>query len=81
MALLELLQKRGGGDFLKEVAELVLQRLMEFEVDGVVGAAGTRVAPSARLGATVTVTGRWRRGSARSTCASRDLPAQALGPG
>jgi transposase-like protein len=38
MALLELLQKRGGGDFLKEMAELVLQRLMEFEVDGVVGA-------------------------------------------
>jgi transposase-like protein len=38
MALLELLQKSGGGDFLKEMAELVLQRLMEFEVDGVVGA-------------------------------------------
>jgi transposase-like protein len=38
MPLLELLQKRGGGDFLKELSEAVLQRLMEFEVEGVVGA-------------------------------------------
>ena len=38
MPLLERLQKRGGGDFLKELAEAVLQRLMEFEVEGVVGA-------------------------------------------
>src|SRR4051812_13950508 len=39
MPLLELPQKRGGGDFLKELSEAVLQRLMEFEVEGVVGAA------------------------------------------
>jgi putative transposase len=38
MAFLELLQKRGGGDFLKELAEAVLQRLMEFEAEGLVGA-------------------------------------------
>jgi transposase-like protein len=38
MPLLERLQKRGGGDFLKELAEAVLQRLMEFEVEGLVGA-------------------------------------------
>src|SRR5260370_25922941 len=38
MPLLELLQKRGGGDFLRELSEAVLQRLMEFEVEGVVGA-------------------------------------------
>lgn len=38
MPLLEALQKHGGGDFLKELAEVVLQRLMEFEVEGVVGA-------------------------------------------
>jgi putative transposase len=38
MPLLELLQKRGGGDFLKELAEVVLQRLMECEVEGVIGA-------------------------------------------
>jgi len=38
MPLLERLQKRGGGDFLKELAEAVLQRLMEFGVEGLVGA-------------------------------------------
>jgi putative transposase len=38
MALLELLQKSGHGDFLKELAELVLQRLMAFEVEGQIGA-------------------------------------------
>ena len=38
MPLLELLQKRGGGDFLKELAEAVLQRLMEFEAEGLIGA-------------------------------------------
>jgi putative transposase len=38
MPLLERLQKRGGGDFLRELAEAVLQRLMEFEVEGLVGA-------------------------------------------
>jgi putative transposase len=39
MALLELLQKSGGGDFLKDLAESVLQRLMEYEVEGLIGAA------------------------------------------
>jgi putative transposase len=38
-SLIALLQKSGGGDFLKELAELVLQRLMEFEVEGRCGAA------------------------------------------
>ena len=38
MPLLELLQKRGGGDFLRELAEAVLQRLMECEAEGVIGA-------------------------------------------
>src|SRR3954453_174670 len=39
MALLELMQKSGGSDFLKELAQTVLQRLMEFEVEGLPGAA------------------------------------------
>jgi putative transposase len=38
MALLELLRNAGGGDFLKDLAETVLQRLMEFEVEGQIGA-------------------------------------------
>src|ERR671927_44878 len=39
MALVELLQKSGDGDFLRSVAEAVLQRLMEADVEGLVGAA------------------------------------------
>jgi hypothetical protein len=38
MAFLELVQKQGGGDFLKDLAQTVLQRLMEFDVEGLVGA-------------------------------------------
>ena len=38
MALVELLRNAGGGDFLKDLAETVLQRLMEFEVEGQIGA-------------------------------------------
>jgi transposase-like protein len=38
MALVELLQKSGDGDFLRSVAEAVLQILMEADVEGVIGA-------------------------------------------
>ena len=38
MPLMELLQKAGEGDFLRTVAESVLQLLMEADVDGVIGA-------------------------------------------
>jgi putative transposase len=38
MALVELLQKSGDGDFLRAVAEAVLQILMEADVEGVIGA-------------------------------------------
>jgi putative transposase len=38
MALLELLRNGGGGDFLKELAETMLQRLMEWDVEGQIGA-------------------------------------------
>jgi putative transposase len=38
MALVELLQKRGDGDFLRSVAEAVLQILMEADVEGLIGA-------------------------------------------
>jgi putative transposase len=39
MALVELLQKSGDGDFLRSVAEAVLQILMEADVEGLIGAA------------------------------------------
>ena len=38
MALVELLQKSGDGDFLRAVAEAVLQLLMETDVEGLIGA-------------------------------------------
>src|SRR3954447_25345242 len=39
LPLVELLQKAGDGDFLRSVAEAVLQLLMEADVEGVIGAA------------------------------------------
>src|SRR3954464_10165769 len=39
MALIDLLQKSEDGDFLRSVAEAVLQLLMEADVEGLVGAA------------------------------------------
>jgi Transposase, Mutator family len=38
LALIELLQKSGDGDFLRAVAEAVLQILMEADVEGLIGA-------------------------------------------
>ena len=38
MALVELLQKSGEGDFLRAVAEAVLQMLMEADAEGLIGA-------------------------------------------
>ena len=38
LALTELLEKAGDGDFLRSVAEAVLQLLMETDVDGLIGA-------------------------------------------
>jgi len=38
MPFLDALLKRGGGDFMKELAEEVLQRLMAYDVDGRIGA-------------------------------------------
>ena len=39
LALSELLEKAGEGDFLRTVAEAVLQLLMEADVEGLIGAA------------------------------------------
>jgi transposase-like protein len=39
MALIDLLQKSEDGDFLRSVAEAVLQLLMEADVEGLIGAA------------------------------------------
>ena len=46
MALIELLQKSEEGDFLRSVAEAVLQLLMEAEVEGLIGAARHERSPT-----------------------------------
>lgn len=40
MALLEALQKADDGNFLRSLAETVLQILMEADVEGLIGAGG-----------------------------------------
>ena len=69
MALVELLQKSGDGDFLRAVAEAVLQILMEADVEGLIGAA-TSAQPIGSITAMATVTAPSTPGSARSACAS-----------
>jgi hypothetical protein len=39
MAFFNLVRERGSGDLLKDLAEAVLQRLMEYDVENLVGAA------------------------------------------
>lgn len=63
LPLAELLAKSGDQDFLRAVAESVLQLIMEADVDGVIGAGrDLGAAPSGRPGATATATAPWRRG-------------------
>lgn len=64
MALIEALQKADDGNFLRSLAETVLQILMEADVEGMIGAGGTSAAASGRPGATAIATGRSIPGSA-----------------
>jgi len=50
MALAELLQKSGDSDFLRAVAEAVLQILMEADVEGLIGAGRHERSLDTRLG-------------------------------
>ena len=66
MALTELLQKQDDGDFLRTVAEAVLQLLMEADVEGADRRRPARARPrTARPGATAIATARSRPGWAR----------------
>ena len=67
LPLAELLAKSGGVDFLRTVAESVLQIIMEADVDGLIGAGRHERSTSAAPGATAIATGRSIPGSARST--------------
>jgi hypothetical protein len=66
LPLAELMAKTGDGDFLRTIAESVLQIIMEADVDGLVGWPAER-SGEARPGAMATVTAASIPGSARST--------------
>ena len=67
LPLAELMAKTGDGDFLRTIAESVLQIIMEADVDGLVG---TSVPAIARPGAMAIATAASTPGSARSTSRS-----------
>ena len=52
LPLIELLQKQDDGDFLRAVAEAVLQLLMEHDVEALSAPAATSAATAGRPGAT-----------------------------
>lgn len=52
MDLSELLAKHDQGDFLRGIAEAVLQLIMETDVDGLIGPVGTSAAVNGPPGAT-----------------------------
>ncbi len=62
LPLAELLAKAGDQDFLRAVAESVLQIIMEADVEGGSGLDALSATPIVRPGATATGIGRWRRG-------------------
>jgi hypothetical protein len=70
MALVELLQKSGESDFLRAVAEAVLQILMEADVEGLMAPAVTSVASTGSITATAIASAVWTRASARSSYGS-----------
>ena len=78
MPLTDLLEKASEGDFLRAVAEAVLQLLMDADVEGLIGAGryernGERTTPAfagAGSGATATATERSTPGSDHCSCAS-----------
>ena len=71
----ELMAKTGDGDFVRSVAEIVLQIVMEADVDGLIGAGrhersgerSTWCNPVLGLSKGATATPAWIRGWARST--------------
>jgi hypothetical protein len=67
MTLVELLQKSGDGDFLRAVAEAVLQILMEADVEGLIGARRHGAALSGSITAMAIASAASTRASARSS--------------
>ena len=71
MALIELLRKSEDGDFLRSVAEAVLQLLMEADVEGLLGAARHERSADRLNDRKATATGPSIPGLDRGACASR----------
>ena len=67
MALMDALQKADDGNFLRALAETVLQILMEADVEGVIGAGRYERSGERTTWRTATASERSIRGSARST--------------
>jgi hypothetical protein len=65
MTLAELLQKSGDGDFLRTVAEAVLQILMEADVEGLIGAGRHEPPATGSITVTAIATAASIRGSGR----------------
>ena len=71
LVLADLLEKAGDGDFLRAVAEAVLQLLMESDVEGMIGAGRYERSGERTTGATATATAPSTPASAHCSCASR----------
>ena len=65
MAFLHQIRERGGEDLLKDLAEAVLQKLMEFDIENRVAPGATSARTPARPNAMAIASAIWRRGSAR----------------
>ena len=65
--LLDQIQASSDGDFLRAIAAHTLQRLMEFEVDSLIGPGAMNGPTSAPPTATATGIVSWKPGSAHST--------------
>ncbi len=65
MAFLHQIRERGGQDLLKDLAEAVLQKLMDFDIENRVGPRATSARTPARPSATVFASASSKRGSAR----------------
>jgi hypothetical protein len=70
LPLAELLAKAGDGDFLRSVAEAVVQLLMETDVEGLIGAGRHERSGERTTTGMAIATARSTRGSGRCNCAS-----------
>jgi hypothetical protein len=71
LPLAELLAKAGDGDFLRSVAEAMVQLLMETDAEGLIGAGRHERSGERTTYPTATGSGRWTRAWAACNCGFR----------